>query len=303
VVHVVRAANGLQAVCDFGQAIRQHDPGVDYELVLAMKGFRSPADATEHVRELADLEPRTLHFPDVGYDLGVFLGASARLRRAHYCFMNSWARPVSDGWLAKLGGVLERPDVGMVGATGSWGSMRSWLTYALGLPSAYRAILPPRRQGLMQLQQTEVQLRGDVPGEAYGKLLRRLTLLRQTPELLLDFEPFPSPHLRTAAFMISHELLVRLKLFAVTNNRVDAYALESGRRSLTRQVEQLGLLVAVVDSGGSVYGPREWDRSDTYHSGDQHRLLIADRRTDEFDRANIAQRRLMAALSWGATGV
>jgi hypothetical protein len=300
VVHLVRAANGLRALREFAQAMRRHDPGVEYELVLAMKGFRAPADAAAYLEETADLAPEALYFPDVGYDLGPFFAAAARLRRARYCFLNSWARPLHDGWLAKLSAALDRRDVGMVGAAGSWGSMHSWLTYALGLPSAYRGILPPRREGLRRIAEMERSLRGEVPDEGLTVARRRLVLLRQAPELLLDVEPFPCPHLRTGAFMVTHDVLRRIELFAVTNNRVDTYVLESGRRSLTRQVQRLGLRVLVVDRDASVYGPEEWDRSRTYRQGDQEGLLVADRRTVEYERGTRSQRRLMASFCWGA---
>jgi hypothetical protein len=300
VVHLVRAANGLGALRDFTQALRRHDPGVDYELVLAMKGFRSPADAAPHLEEAADLAPEALYFPDVGFDLGTFFGAASRLRRARYCFMNSWAHPLENGWLAKLNDALDRPGVGMVGSAGSWGSMHSWLTYALGLPSAYRAILPPRQEGLRRVAELERSLRGEVPDEQHGMARSRLRLLSQAPRILLDVEPFPCPHLRTAAFMISHEVLRDIELFPVTNNRVDTYALESGRRSLTRQVQGMGLRVLVVTRDASVYRPEEWDRSRTYRQGDQEGLLVGDRRTSEYARGTRSQRHLMASFCWGA---
>ena len=301
VVHLVRAANGLGALRVFTQAMRRHDPGVGYELVLAMKGFGSREQAAPYLEEAADLAPETLFFPDVGFDLGVFFGAAKQLRRARYCFLNSWAYPVDDGWLAKLNDALDRPGVGAVGPNGTWGSIHSWLTWALGLPSGYQDVLPPRLEGRRQIQEMELELQGEVPEEKLGRLRARLELLTRMPEILIDFEPLPNPQLRTACFMMPHAVLARLELFVVTNNRMDTYALEAGPKSLTKQMERLGLRVLVVDRDGSVYEPQEWDRSLTFRQGDQEGLLVADRRTDEYDRANMAQRRLMAALSWGAS--
>lgn len=85
----------------------------------------------------------------------------------------------------------------------------------------------------------------------------------------------------------------------ITNNKTVAYALEAGPQSITRQVERLGLCVLVVDRDGSVYGPQAWPESMTFRQGDQEGLLVADRRTLEYERGDVAQRRLMAATSWG----
>lgn len=298
-VHIVRAANGPQALRHFAQALRRHDPGIDYRLVLAMKGFTSSAEVRTHLAEAADLAPHTLFFPDVGFDVGVFLAAAAQLRHGRYCFMNSWARPLRDGWLAKLSSALGEPDVGMVGPTGSWGSMRSWLTYSLGLPSGYRGVLPPPREGRRQLAETELALRPEVPDVSPGVLRRRLRLLQQAPELLLGFPSFPSAHLRTPIFMITHAVLRRVELFEISNNRIDTWALESGSESLTRQVQRMGLRVLVVDAEGTSYEPGEWPASNTYRQGDQQGLLVGDRRTLEYHRGDLAQRRLMARFCWG----
>src|SRR5580704_16067005 len=44
-VHLVRERNGLRWFRAFAEALRAHPPGVAYELVLAMKGFSSRAQA------------------------------------------------------------------------------------------------------------------------------------------------------------------------------------------------------------------------------------------------------------------
>src|SRR5580698_10656189 len=139
VIHLVRAVNGIDSLREFAAALRAHPPGVEHELVLAMKGFASRAEAAPYIEETSDLAPRVEFFPDVGLDLGLLFAAVARLRRNRYCFINSHTRPAVAGWLAKLDAALALPDVGMVGATGSWLSSHSWLTYSIGLPSFYRS--------------------------------------------------------------------------------------------------------------------------------------------------------------------
>src|ERR1700733_15306508 len=111
VIHLVRAANGIDSLREFAAAMRAHPPGVEHELVLALKGFDSWAQAAPYIAQAADLEPTIEFFPDLGLDLGVLFGVAARLRRSRYCVINSHTRPVVADWLAKLDAALALPGV------------------------------------------------------------------------------------------------------------------------------------------------------------------------------------------------
>jgi hypothetical protein len=294
-VHLVWAPLGLNPLREFAQALRAHEPGVDHTLVLAMKGFASTSQARPYLEEVADLEPKVLFFADSGLDLGVYFAAAARLRSERYCFVNSYSRPLVAGWLAKLDAALARPGAGLVGATGSWASSRSWMAHSAGLPNAYRGALPAPPIARAQLLAAELE-HADAERRSRGEALRaRWAALRQLPGL----EPFPAHHLRTNAFMISHAVLGRLRLRAV-RNKLDAYALEHGRASITRQVQRMGLGTLVVDRQGAVYEHLRWDRSHTFWQGAQEGLLVADNRTLAYQRGDRARRQVLSAYAWGA---
>ncbi len=298
VVHLVRAVNGIESLREFAAALRTHPPGIEHKLVLAMKGFASMEQAAPWIEEAADLHPQIEFFPDVGIDLGLFFAAATRLRRNRYCFVNSHTRPVVAGWLAKLDAALALPEVGMVGATGSWLSSHSWLTYSMGLPSFYRSVLPPSREARRLLLEIDLeQLRIDRRSKL-DSLRTRLRLLLQLPEELLDFQPFPTPHLRNTMLMFRHETLRSLRLFAV-RSKFDTYVLESGSLNMVGQLARMGLRALVVDSAGAAYEPAEWYRSGTYWQGRQERLLAIDNRTLSYERGDVARRRVLSALAWG----
>ena len=298
VVHLVRAVNGVGALREFGAAMRADPPGIEHELVLAMKGFASAPEAAPYIAEVEDLAPEIAFFPERGLDLGLYFAAAARLRRERYCFVNSHTRPAVDGWLAKLDTALALPGVGMVGATGSWSSLHSWVTYSMGLPSFYRGALPPIREVRQLLLEIDLeQLRVDSRSRL-ERLSTRLRLLSQLPEELLAFPPFPTPHLRNTAFMVSHEVLRDMRLFVV-RNKMDTYVLESGSLNITRQTERMGLRTLVVDCHGAVYEPDEWCRSGTLWQGEQERLLTVDNRTLSYERGDIRRRRVLSGLAWG----
>jgi hypothetical protein len=298
IVHLVRAANGLGSLRGFTAAMRAHPPGIEHRLVLAMKGFDSPAAARPYIAEAADLAPEIAYFPDSGFDLGLYFAAAARLRAGRYCFMNSHARPAVAGWLAKLDAAFDEPDVGLAGPSGSWSSFHSWVTYSMGLPSFYREVLPPIREARELLMETDLEQPSAVRPSKLGSLRRRLRLLSQLPEELISFPAFPAPHVRTATVMIPHAVLRDARLLVV-RNKMDSYALESGPLSLTRQVLDMGLRAVVVDSDGATYEPDEWHRSGTLWQGQQERLLVLDNRTSSYERGDMRRRQVLAALAWG----
>ncbi len=298
-VHLVWAPLGLQMLRQFSEALRRHPCGVPHELVLAMKGFASARAAAPYLDEVADLDPTVLFFPDRGFDLDVYFAVAAKLRRDRYCFVNSYGRPLVDGWLAKLDAALACPGVGQVGATGAWASGHSWWLHSAGLPSAYRGLMPPApvarrlfREIAFERGAPEQPARGDV-------VLARLKLLPGIPRTLLFYEPFPARFLRTNTFMITHAVLRRLRLLVV-RSKTDTYALEGSRRSITRQLERLGLCSLVVDRAGAVYRPEEWPRSRTLWQGDQEGLLVADNQTLPYTNGDLPRRRLLSTLAWGS---
>jgi hypothetical protein len=293
-IHLVRAANGPEPPRAFASALRTHPPGVDCELVLALKGFKSPEAARPYVEELAFLEPNTLFFSDAGLDLDVYLAAADRLRRSRYCFLNSYSLPRVDDWLGKLDRALAQPGAGLVGATGSWTSTRSWIAYSLRLPSAYRGHLPPPRDVRRQL----LALIPEQAARGRRTALESLGARASTLRLLAAQESFPAHHLRTNAFMISHSTLRRLHVHS-SAGKLDTLKLENSRRGITRQVQSLGLRTLVVDSEGEVFDHDRWDRSRTFCQEDQEGLLVADNRTLMYERGDRALRRTLSVLNWG----
>jgi hypothetical protein len=304
-VHLVRERNGLPWFRAFAKALRAHPPGVAYELVLAMKGFSSRAQAAPYLDEVADLAPEPVFFTDRGFDLDMDFELAARLRRDRYCFINSHGRPLVDGWLAKLDAALARPGVGQVGASGSWASMHSWAMSMVGLPNAYRGLFPARqvlREQTMEIQHEAASL-GIGSNLNSGRSTVSATRLRlrsvpRVPREFVEFEPFPARHLRSNTFMLSHAALRELHLLPV-RNKMDIHVLESGRQSITAQLERIGLRSLVVDRTGAVYGPEQWDRSRTLWQGEQEQLLVADNQTLCYTAGTFARRNLLSTLAWG----
>jgi hypothetical protein len=227
----------------------------------------------------------------------VYFAVAAHLRRGRYCFVNSYCRPLADGWLAKLDAALARPGVGQVGASGSWASMYSWASYSLGLPSVYAGLMPPRPVVREQLKAIGLERTGGRASRS-NTVRVRLRSLPRIPRELTEFEPFPVAHLRSNAFMIEHELLRELRLPRV-RDKMDTHVLESGVGSVTCQLGGLGLSSLVVDRDGGVFEPGEWHLSRTFWQGEQEGLLVADNQSECYAVGGFERRRVLSCLAWG----
>lgn len=113
------------------------------------------------------------------------------------------------------------------------------------------------------------------------------------------YPPFPNPHLRSNAFAIRRETMLELRWPGV-RTKGGALALESGRRSVTRQLWARGLQTLVVGRDGEAYDVDRWHASATFRSGAQANLLVADNRTQQFASADPAFRRRLTELAWGS---
>lgn len=113
------------------------------------------------------------------------------------------------------------------------------------------------------------------------------------------YPPFPNPHVRTNAFAVRRDLMLSLRWPAV-RTKGGALALESGRRSITRQVWARGERALVIGRDGVGYDVEDWRGSRTYRAGGQDNLLIADNRTRQFESAEPRFRERLAELAWGA---
>lgn len=298
-VHLVRAANGTAPLERFLASYERHSAGVEHELVLLLKGFASPEDAAAHLALARGVKAEPLFVSDAGFDLDAYATAARELRAERYCFVNSFSTVLAENWLASLDRALAEPGVGLVGATGSWASPRSQALRQRPLVprSAYDEVFPDRRWLVEQFE--SLQAEGAPERTVRLAALRlRVNTWRSLSEVLRSFGAFPSPHLRTNAFMLTAETLERLALPAA-RRKVHAYRLESGKNSITAQVGALGLSTLVVARDGSAYEPSEWHRSRTFWQGAQEQLLVADNQTRVYEQGDLDRRTLLARLAWG----
>lgn len=269
-VYLVWAPLGPEPVRAFLRSYQAHSPGIDHELAIVLNGARSDADGSsahgngalsreDLLTELTGVEHRLIVLDRPVLDLTAYGLVARALRRPRLCFLNSYSVVLADDWLAILARALDHPHTGLVGASASWESQSRW-------------IRGRARYWPYQL--------------AYLRAARR------------DYPRFPNPHIRTTAFMVERANVIAMNLDAAQDKR-DTYLLESGRRSITRQILERGLRAVVAGRDGRAYGVKDWAASRTYRSGEQDNLLVADRRTEDWLAASPRLRRRLSLDAWG----
>lgn len=268
VVHLVRRSNGPEPFERFLDSYKRHPAGAPHELAIVFKGFYFGRGTEDYISLLRDMPYRKMYVWDFGFDIGSYMQAVRTLDYSYFCFLNSYSVILCEDWLRKMSAQLSRRNVGLVGATGSCES-----AYSVNLQAHESA--PP----------------GDpLP----GALIRPLRL----KVLQACFDPFPNCHIRTNAFIVSREVIRAVRARPILT-KLDALRFESGKDSLSRQVMRMGLQILVVGKDGQAYERDDWFGSNTFRSGDQGNLLVADNQTVGYQQGDPETRSFLSRCAWG----
>jgi hypothetical protein len=172
--------------------------------------------------------------------------------------------------------------------------VRSYIRFMLGFGGPYARVFSDRRATNARLADVAADRPSSDPAEGRHPVHFLRTLLEQSH----GFVPFPAAHIRTNGFMIASQVLARLRV-SPPRRKGDAYRLESGRESITAQIERLNLRAQVIGSDGRAYEKCEWPASGTLWQGEQQNLLIGDNQTASYEQGDADTRRTLARYAWG----
>ena len=131
VVYLARSADG--SVSDFEPFIksyRQHDAGMPHDLIIVRKGLHQLSGSQAALTEMLNGIPhRAVDVLDDGFDIQAYLKVTPYLRHDRVCFLNTFSQIAAGNWLSSLNAPLDRGDVGMSGATGSYESLFTTLFF------------------------------------------------------------------------------------------------------------------------------------------------------------------------------
>jgi hypothetical protein len=261
VVHLVWAPLGAQPLRDFLHSYGAHPPGAEHELIIlsnAPAGHRGDSSLETFLLDLRT-QHRLIRLDRPMLDLAAYAEAARLLEHERLCFLNSYSLIQADDWLGIMSEALDRPGVGLVGASGSWES------------------------------QAEL-----ARGRAMYWPLQLLSLRRARR----DYPRFPNHHIRTTGFLAERDAVLQMGLEGAHDKR-SAYLLESGHQSITRQVQRRGLNAVVVGRDARAFDVADWPQSRTYRAGEQSNLLVADNRTRDWSEAAPRLRRRLSRDAWG----
>lgn len=265
IYHLVRKANGIEPFLGFIRSFRAALPAGPWRLVLIFKGFANAGEAGAYLDEVAGLPLDTLFVPDRGFDIGAYLHAAKATSFETCLFFNSFCTIREPRWFEIYTEHFSRPGVGLVGATGSLESVvRNHRIY----------------------------------GASADNLIDKGVKYAIAAGLVALFPAFPNAHIRTNAFMIRREHFLASHKYPI-NSRFASLVYESGRPSLTRQIQARGLQVLVVDREGRAHGPEAWAETSTFRSGSQDKVLVEDNRIREYADASDDRKRQLRWLAFG----
>ena len=125
VVHLVWAPLGVEQLHNFVSAYRAHPAGHAHRLIVVYNGFASGAKLDRWQEALTDVPHEDVLLSSPVLDLAAYREAVVMSDAEAYCFLNSYSEPLVDDWLRLLVGHLSDPSIALVGATGSYESIRT----------------------------------------------------------------------------------------------------------------------------------------------------------------------------------
>ncbi|MBR0688870.1 hypothetical protein JQ594_23300 [Bradyrhizobium manausense] len=294
VIYLCRFAEGERPVRRFLESYLAHPAGRDHDLIVVFKGFPDQQSLARANALFAGVPINAVEVDDLGFDVGAYVKAARLVLNRRLLFLNTFSQILADNWLEHFDRALDRPEVGVVGATGSWAANTAG-------PEATVVFLVRRMLGLPATLHQSVEHVQPEGGTAHAGRASAARLYLSAPfdyaVRYYRFGRFPNPHLRTNAFMMDRARFLALDLPSF-KSKSDTYGFESGRRSMTKQILTQGLQPVVIDRQGRVYRIPEWRSSSTFRAGEQENLIVADNRTVNFSEAGPAHRQYLEKLSW-----
>ncbi|CAM3411917.1 hypothetical protein MYCO108962_19155 [Mycobacterium colombiense] len=262
VIHLARGSNGRVPLERFLESYRAHNAGVAHQFLVVFKGYADQNTLTEHEALARTFGAETLRLArDDLFDIGAYHEATREIDTRYVAFFNSFSEILADEWLARLYHGIRQEGVGLVGVTGSWESQTS---------NAFQLM---RAQPLPHLA------------------ILWLYKWRFSPH-------FPNPHIRTNGFIMQRDTFLALKS-PQTRSKQLAWAFESGRSSMTRQIERQGLKVLVAGRDGRYFAASDWPQSATYCANGQSNLIVQDNHTRKYGDGSTATRDEFQYRAWG----
>ena len=112
------------ALHKFLASYKRFPPGMAHNLYVIFKGFPNEDELSFAKAAFETVEYTQISSADDQFDIGAYREAALKITERKICFLNGNSELLSERWLSKLAANLALPGVGIVGATGSYESLR-----------------------------------------------------------------------------------------------------------------------------------------------------------------------------------
>jgi len=274
VVYLIWVPYGVTLFQDFVISYKKHNSGSEHRLILLFNGVNDLNDTNPFhaVAKQFDLSYESFYKKN-GLDLEAYFWLAKQFDSRYFLFLNSFSLILDNDWLLKLMKHMNSSKAGIISPSGSYQSYYS----TVFLNNSWR---------------------WDKSKSLKENYLKYKLLLKAIFYWRFLFPPFPDQHIRTNAFLITRKLFLSLRINSL-KNKFMAYQLESGYKSMTRQIIEKGYDVLVVDKNGKAYKISEWNKANIFWKGNQEDLLIGDKQTEYYRSSNDATRNKLRQLAWG----
>jgi len=139
VAYLVRGADKdwLLSCERFLDSYRCKPAGINHSLYVIFKGFEDCGDL-EKARTLFNCIPyESVFLADDSFDIGAYIEWANMIKNDLICVLNAGSEILAPDWLRKLAVNLAIPNVGLVGATGSYESLRNYNSAFQAFPNIH----------------------------------------------------------------------------------------------------------------------------------------------------------------------
>jgi hypothetical protein len=129
---------GWRFSCErFLHSYRRCHPGADHSFYVIFKGFPDSRALDEAKNLFSNVRHTSVFLGDDRFDIGAYIEWANQANEEIICVFNTNSEILSESWLRKLAVNLILPNVGMVGATGSYESLNEMNRFSLGFPNPH----------------------------------------------------------------------------------------------------------------------------------------------------------------------
>jgi glycosyltransferase involved in cell wall biosynthesis len=326
VVYLARIKDGIWNFVEFADSYRKYDSGYEHDLVVVVKGTCDSFQEAAISSIFAEFSPQFVFVSDnIGVDLQAYRLVAKQIPHEKILFLNTHARLAGANWLLIYINALASPQVGLVGAFGSYESLyNSWQSiyraqFEFGNGSIslvnfrrFKWILKNRnlfvtycKFFLMKLKFFTVSLIYillRVPRSKFSFIESWFNTSRPgaTLDFVNDFPKFPNVHIRSNAFFIRKKDFLEIPI-GESLTKLDANLFECGKNSMTNFFLSKGKDVYIVGKDGASFAVNTWASSGCFRSGAQSNLLVTDNQTRAFNGMSALVKEAHRVMTWGDT--